>query len=52
MVESLKCFHIDFKDKRRAQRGMWGKDEEEIKIYIEKKYKIPFTEFKVTEVLT
>lgn len=46
----MKKYHIDFNDKRRVQRGMFAQDEEEVKYYISEKYKIPFTEFKVTEV--
>jgi len=42
-------FKIDFKDKRRVQRGMFAENKEEVENYISKKYRLNKSDFKVLE---
>jgi hypothetical protein len=43
-------YHINFKDKRRLQRGMMAETEQEVREYITNKYKLSPDDFEVVEV--
>lgn len=46
----MKKYHIDFKDKRRVQRGMFAENEQEVFDYISKKYNLTSEDFIINEV--